>query len=152
MKAINPLARAFTMMREFEIEEERIAELENRDPLEITMSIVNDYNDDQRCYNAPRCNEVAIIYQKAMGEPPTPIALSVQHQGIGDIYLPSIPYDTIRAKSYSDLRNVNGVLHDTYKNACIDLHLLEDDSQWEDGIMDAIAFQMPYQLLKLFAI
>ncbi|CAJ0964349.1 unnamed protein product [Ranitomeya imitator] len=56
------------------------------------------------------------------------------------------------AKSYADLRTVNGVVHDTYKNACIDLHLLEDDSQWEDGITNAIVFQMPYQLSKLFAI
>ena len=58
------------MMTEFEIQE-ALARQEGHSPRhQIAMSVVNDISDDQRIYNAPRCNEVAVIFQNAMGEPP----------------------------------------------------------------------------------
>jgi hypothetical protein len=58
------------MMREFEIEEQELARQEDRAPHQIAISIVNDVSDNQRWYNAPRCNEVAMIFQNTLGEPP----------------------------------------------------------------------------------
>ena len=70
MQNINPFADAWKMMRDFEIEEESKAKAEGREYCPVTMTIINDKNNDQRRYNAPKCNEVAIVFQNAMGEPP----------------------------------------------------------------------------------
>jgi hypothetical protein len=70
IREINPYAEAFKMMREVEIEEEQRAAKEGRTVHPVTMFILNDRKDDERRYNAPRVNEVAIIFCNADGEPP----------------------------------------------------------------------------------
>ena len=66
----NPFAEACKML--FEVEQEciRDAELNGTEPTTVAMAIVQDRNLDQRRYNAPRVNEVAIVFQNADGEPP----------------------------------------------------------------------------------
>lgn len=41
-----------------------------KNALKVTMVIVQDRKSDMRRYNAPKCNEVAAIFQNAEGEPP----------------------------------------------------------------------------------
>ncbi|CAL5194116.1 unnamed protein product [Lathyrus oleraceus] len=36
--------------------------------------------------------------------------------------------------SYNEIRIVNGVLYNTYKEACYELGLLKDDKEWDDCI------------------
>ena len=61
--ANNELAGAFKMMREVKLEEETKALAEGRQMHSILMSIRHDRNDDQRRYNARRCNEIAIVFK-----------------------------------------------------------------------------------------
>ncbi|XP_021961437.1 uncharacterized protein LOC110857104 [Folsomia candida] len=65
----NPFAKAFKML--YEVEKECLAEatLNGVEPATVAMAIVQDRNSDQRRYNAPRVNEVAVIFQNADGEP-----------------------------------------------------------------------------------
>src|SRR5271156_4349579 len=67
---INPYAHAYKMMRDFEREETIRAASENRPLKEINMWIHQDKKKDQRRYNAPAANEVAIVFRSEEGEPP----------------------------------------------------------------------------------
>jgi hypothetical protein len=53
--------------------------------------------------------------------------------------------------SYEDLRTVNGVTVQTFKEACLLLHLLDDDTEWDNALQEASVFQMGHQLRLLFA-
>ncbi|XP_021950614.1 uncharacterized protein LOC110847857 [Folsomia candida] len=66
----NPFAKAFKML--YEVEKECLAEatLNGVEPATVAMAIVQDRNSDQRRYNAPLVNEVAVLFQNADGEPP----------------------------------------------------------------------------------
>lgn len=55
------------------------------------------------------------------------------------------------AKSFEDIRTVDGVVCSTYKEAAIKLHLLADDEEWKNALDEAAIFKMPYQLRMLFA-
>ena len=55
------------------------------------------------------------------------------------------------ATSYADLRTVNGVEHNTFKEACNALGLLEDDHEWRDCLREAGGMQTGYALRMLFA-
>ena len=55
------------------------------------------------------------------------------------------------ATSYEYLRTVNGVVMNSFKEACIALHLLPDDAEWDKTLHEASNFQMPKQLRSLFA-
>jgi hypothetical protein len=70
IRSINEYAKGFKMMRELEIREELKAKNEGRSINQISMLIRTDRRDDQRCYNNPRTNEVAIVFQNVDGEPP----------------------------------------------------------------------------------
>ncbi len=64
----NKNANGFKMMREIEIEEREAAE-EGRTINLISMLIRTERSNDQRRYNSPRVNEVAIVFQNTDGEP-----------------------------------------------------------------------------------
>ena len=55
------------------------------------------------------------------------------------------------ATEYQDLRTVDGRLLPTFKEACIQRHLLSNDREWENALQEAAAIQMPSQLRSLFA-
>ena len=55
------------------------------------------------------------------------------------------------AKSYSDLRTVDDITYDTFREACSALGLLSDDTEWYNSMLEASTFQMPSQLRQLFA-
>jgi len=54
------------------------------------------------------------------------------------------------AKSFDDLKTVDGFLCETFKEACRKLNLLRDDNIWHDTILEAADYQMPKQLRQLF--
>ena len=55
------------------------------------------------------------------------------------------------AQSYDALKTVSGHVCETFKDAAVRLHLLADDSEWENCLEEAKSFQMPRQLRQLFA-
>ncbi|CAN6372728.1 unnamed protein product [Urochloa humidicola] len=54
------------------------------------------------------------------------------------------------AKSYSDIRTVEGVKYPTFQAACQALGLLGDDREWSYAMTDAARWALPYQLRELF--
>ena len=55
------------------------------------------------------------------------------------------------ATSFNDLRTVDGELCPTYREACIRRHLLADDNEYNQAMVEASNFQMPRQLRSMFA-
>ena len=55
-------------------------------------------------------------------------------------------------KSFVDLRTVDGVAYDTYKETCRALGLLEDDQLWRCVMEDATLQQLPKEMRALFII
>ncbi|THH15669.1 hypothetical protein EW146_g4843 [Bondarzewia mesenterica] len=53
-------------------------------------------------------------------------------------------------KSYEDLRTVKGVLHSTFREACIERGLLQDDGEWRLCLQEAAIMQTGTQLHHLF--
>ncbi|XP_026396034.1 uncharacterized protein LOC113290665 [Papaver somniferum] len=56
------------------------------------------------------------------------------------------------ARSFEHLRTVNGVLHPTYKKACVELGLLESDAEFVYCLREAATVQVGSQVRKLFKI
>lgn len=54
-------------------------------------------------------------------------------------------------KSFDDIRTVDGVVYDTYKQAAVAANLFDDDKMWEDTLAEAAAMGSPTQLRELFA-
>ncbi|XP_023311823.1 uncharacterized protein LOC108913689 isoform X2 [Anoplophora glabripennis] len=55
------------------------------------------------------------------------------------------------AISYEELRTLNGVIYDTFKEACQHRNLLADDVEWKRTLREACSRDMPYQLRSMFA-
>jgi len=55
------------------------------------------------------------------------------------------------ATSFNNLKTVNGQICRTFKEACIRLGLLQDDSEWNTCLYEASAMQTGKQLRHLFA-
>lgn len=54
------------------------------------------------------------------------------------------------ATSYKDLKTVNGIVHNSFKEACDALGLLKDDRQWHLTMSENAVHAMPQQLRELF--
>eukprot|EP00794_Sanderia_malayensis_P002293 gene2293-biopygen2036 len=55
------------------------------------------------------------------------------------------------ATSFEDIRTVDGVTHNTFKNAARAMALLEDDAEHRRCLRDAVVLHMPAQMRQLFA-
>ena len=76
------------------------------------------------------------------------VSLSPQH---GEVYyLRVLLCHVPGATCYADLRTVDGVVHETFQEACIARGLLQDDREWEAAMQDATGVQMPAQIRQLF--
>ena len=53
-------------------------------------------------------------------------------------------------KSFDDLKTVDGVICETFHEACLKHGLLEDDSEWRISLRDAAEIQTGAQLCHLF--
>lgn len=51
---------------------------------------------------------------------------------------------------YEDLKRVNGVTGDTFKDACVALGLLDDDSEWDKTLSKASSWATGNRLRHLF--
>ena len=71
IRSINPYVRAYQMMREVEEKESQEAAAENRPIKEVSMWIGDTRKHHPRRYNAPTCNEVAVVFTGKDGEPPS---------------------------------------------------------------------------------
>ena len=76
---------------------------------------------------------------------------TVSPQDIEKYHLRLLLLHTPGATSFSDIRKVDGVVHDTYQEAAKAKGLLADDEEWQRCMTDAVTFQMPSQLRHLFA-
>lgn len=75
------------------------------------------------------------------------------HPGAGERYYLRMLLNVIKgATSYEHLRTINGIAHNSFKEACAALGLLSDDREWEECIAEAGRVQTGAQLRGLFAI
>ena len=54
------------------------------------------------------------------------------------------------ATSYEDIRKVNGVQYETFRDTCYALGLLDDDKEYIDGIIEASFWASAHSLRLLF--
>ena len=54
------------------------------------------------------------------------------------------------AKSFEDIRTFNGIVHETFQEACCARGLLDDDAEWRRCLDEAKNSSMPSQLRQLF--
>ena len=54
--------------------------------------------------------------------------------------------------SFANLKTVNGVMCETYREACDRLGLLESDAHWDSALAEAAVSQLPHRIRHLFAI
>ena len=77
------------------------------------------------------------------------VSLTPRH---GDVfYLRVLLHHVPAATCFADLRTVAGLLHDTYREACVQRGLLRDDAEWEAALQDAAFTRRPGQLRHVFA-
>ncbi|XP_011858618.1 PREDICTED: uncharacterized protein LOC105556155 [Vollenhovia emeryi] len=82
----NKLAKTFKMMREVERDlNPRGTEVPN-----LMLSFRNDPQQDQRRYNAPRANEIAVVFQNVDGEPPFERDIRIYNKNSNDVQQISI--------------------------------------------------------------
>jgi hypothetical protein len=55
------------------------------------------------------------------------------------------------ATSDEHLRTVDGIMHDTFKDACITMGLLVDDNDWHQALEEASVWASGRQLRDMFA-
>ena len=65
-------------------------------------------------------------------------------------YLRLLLYTLKGPKSFEDLRTYDGIIHSTYKQACMARGLLESDDEWDICLTEASSFQTGHQLRQLF--
>jgi hypothetical protein len=70
MRELNPFIAAYRMLKEVEDNEKKRALAEDRPPREVTLALRSDREQDQRRYNLPTHNEVAMVFVDQDGEPP----------------------------------------------------------------------------------
>nr|XP_012564979.2 uncharacterized protein LOC101240715 [Hydra vulgaris] len=56
------------------------------------------------------------------------------------------------ATSWEDLRTVNGIVLETFREACVFNGLLQDDTEWQNTLSEAVLTRMPKQIRQLFSI
>ncbi|XP_074356265.1 uncharacterized protein LOC141695964 [Apium graveolens] len=77
--------------------------------------------------------------------------LSDVHASSGEtFYLHMILMHIKGATSFKDLRTVNGIMYNTYNEACDALGLLKDDKQWDVAMTENSNHAMPFQMRQLF--
>ncbi|XP_071739529.1 uncharacterized protein [Rutidosis leptorrhynchoides] len=70
----------------------------------------------------------------------------------GELFYLRILLNKVRGpKSYEDIRTVNGKVYDTFKQACYEMGLLDDDQEYIDGIKEASTWDSGHRVRTLFA-
>lgn len=77
--------------------------------------------------------------------------LSQVHSQSGDLfYLRMILTRCRGAKSFAELRTVNGTVYGTFKEACAALGLLQNNNEWHEALTENAHTAFPKQLRQLF--
>jgi hypothetical protein len=87
------------------------------------------------------------------GRFPTIGRVNIVHPSAGDVFYLRLLLHNEHAKGkrdFVDLRTVNGVVAPTYQEACRQLGLLQDDTEWDHVLTDAALTHMPPQMRDLF--
>ena len=72
--------------------------------------------------------------------------------GNGELfYLRTLLKNVPGATSFDDLKTVHGVIQPTYRAACVELELLEDDQLWCKSLEEATLWASSQSLQMLFA-
>jgi PIF1-like helicase len=66
-------------------------------------------------------------------------------------YLRTLLTVVMGATSFQHLRTVNGIVHNTFKQACVALGLLQNDQEWVQCLTEAAEMQLGSSLRSLFA-
>ncbi|KAG3237306.1 hypothetical protein PI124_g17699 [Phytophthora idaei] len=85
-------------------------------------------------------------YQAALGR-----MIHVSPRDMQRFYKGVLPCHRKGPRSFENLRTVDGVTYDSYREAALHAGYLEDDSEWVACMTEASQFRMPYQLRQLFA-
>ncbi|UYV77959.1 hypothetical protein LAZ67_15003037 [Cordylochernes scorpioides] len=67
-------------------------------------------------------------------------------------YLRLLLVNVCGPESFQELRTVNGKVCSTYREACQELYLLENDAHWDTTLADASSTAQPHKIRMLFAI
>ena len=71
----------------------------------------------------------------------------------GELFFLRLLLHNVRGpRSYEALRTVGGRIHDTFREACSQLGLLEDGQHWHRAMAEAAVIAFPWQLRRLFAL
>ena len=72
--------------------------------------------------------------------------------GNGELfYLQKLLKNVPGATSFDDLKTFHGIIQPTYRAACVELELLEDDQLWCKSLEEATLWASPQSLRMLFA-
>ena len=70
----------------------------------------------------------------------------------GRYFLRMMLTHTTGATCYDDLKQVDGIVYDTYKEACKAMGLLEDDAEWEIALEEVTGSGSSHQIRAIFAV
>lgn len=77
--------------------------------------------------------------------------LTEVHATTGDLlFLRMLLMRKKRCTSFEELRTVEGVIHESFKEACAALGLLENDNQWHDAIVENVHSLLAKQFREMF--
>ncbi|KAH0778727.1 hypothetical protein KY290_005154 [Solanum tuberosum] len=72
--------------------------------------------------------------------------------GSGEQYYLRLLLNVVKGPtSYEEIRRINDIYHETFRDACYALGLLDDDKEFVDAIVEASQWGMPSYLRQLFA-
>ena len=77
------------------------------------------------------------------------VSVSPRHGEV--FYLRILLHHVPGATCFADLRTVDGVVRQTYQEACQQRGLLQDDGEWEMALQEATFTRIPAQIRQLFA-
>ncbi|GBM86264.1 hypothetical protein AVEN_264514-1 [Araneus ventricosus] len=77
---------------------------------------------------------------------------TVQSRNTDCYYLRLLLHKIKGPTSFKDLRTVNGIEYETYREACLALGLLENDNQWNEALKEAVYSDSPSKIRTLFAL
>src|SRR5688500_13066982 len=71
--------------------------------------------------------------------------------GTEHFYVRMLLHYVVAPTSFEDPKRHNGVEHNTFKEFCVDMGLLDDNTEWDACMHEATSSTMPHQIRSLFA-
>ncbi|GBL85449.1 hypothetical protein AVEN_34630-1 [Araneus ventricosus] len=79
------------------------------------------------------------------------IMLVVSMQDSEKLYLRKLLLRKNGVISFNDLKTIDGIVCETFQEACKEPGILDDDQHWHDTLLEAARMHMPSYLIILFA-